>query len=113
MAIAAARAWQEGDAGEVLGATASFVERLADFSAVYDLDVFGGGHSTLLEVAAKQGLVYKPCGAGGGDVGVVLGDSAGCIANFTERAVNMGFKLLDLDLGGTDVEGLTVEWMHD
>ena len=112
-AVEAAAAWQGGAVAAVLAATDDFVSSLADFSATYDLDVFGGGHSALIELAAKQGLVYKPCGAGGGDVGVVLGDTADRVAHFTKCAEENGFKLLDLDLVGSDVEGLTVEWMHD
>jgi phosphomevalonate kinase len=112
-ATEAAAAWQRGTVTEVLDATAGFVGVLADFSATYALDVFGGGHAALLELAARQRLVYKPCGAGGGDVGVVLGDSAKRIEEFVERSLDMGFKPLDLDLSRPDVEGLTVEWMHD
>jgi phosphomevalonate kinase len=109
----AAAAWQRGNAAEVLDATESFVGVLADFSATYALDVFGGGHAALVELAAQQRLVYKPCGAGGGDVGVVFGDSAERIQEFVDRSLDIGFKPLDLDLSRPDVEGLTVEWMHD
>lgn len=113
-AVSAADAWQQGDAGRVLEATARFARTLADFSHAYGLDVFGGGHAALAELAAGRGLVYKPCGAGGGDVGVVLGDDATAIARFVELAAPSGFVALDVRLGGkTDVEGLTVEWTHD
>jgi hypothetical protein len=43
----------------------------------------------------------------------VLGDSAERIEEFVDRSLDMGFKPLDLDLSRPDVEGLTVEWMHD
>lgn len=113
-AVSAADAWQQGDAGRVLEATACFARTLADFSDAYALDVFGGGHAALAELAASRGLVYKPCGAGGGDVGVVLGDDAAAIARFAELAAASGFVALDVRLGGkAKVEGLTVEWTHD
>ena len=113
-AAGAADAWQQGNADQVLHATARFAQTLAKFSDAYGLDVFGGGHAALAELAQARGLVYKPCGAGGGDIGVVLGDDAAAIARFAERAAASGFVALDVRLGGkTEVEGLAVEWTHD
>ena len=113
-ARSAADAWQGGDVQAVLAATAGFTRTLKRFSDTYALDVFGGGHASLTELAESQGLVYKPCGAGGGDVGIVLGDNTEGIAQFVERATASGFTELDVRLGGkTEVEGLSVEWTHD
>ncbi len=110
----AAEAWQRGDADEVLDATARLSRTLAAFSEAYDLEVFGGGHAALVELAAEQGLVYKPCGAGGGDIGVVLGSAADRVADFARAATDEGFTTLDIDVGGkADVKGLTIEWTHD
>ncbi len=110
----AADAWQGGEADRVLEATGRFATTLADFSRAYHLDVYGAGHEALAELAAKQGLVYKPCGAGGGDIGVVLGDDATRVEDFVHAATDRGFTRLDCELGGKEeVEGLTIKWMPD
>jgi len=52
-----------------------YIERLRRFSVDYDLGIFDAGHDELVNEAQDAGLVYKPCGAGGGDVGILLGTS--------------------------------------
>ncbi len=110
----AADAWEGGCADRVLESTGRFAATLADFSRAYHLDVYGAGHEALAGLAAEQGLVYKPCGAGGGDVGIVLGDDANRVEVFVRAATEKGFTRMDCELGGkAEVEGLTIEWTHD
>ncbi len=107
----AADAWGSGEAGTALDATARFTEVLDSFSAAYGLEVFAAGHRALRELADERGLVYKPCGAGGGDAGVVLGTSPGAVEDFVDRAGHEGYVPLPVALGGrSEVKGLTVEW---
>jgi phosphomevalonate kinase len=51
--------------------------------------------------AARHGVVYKPCGAGGGDVGVALSASKACIDDFIAAAAGMGFRQLPLSIDDT------------
>lgn len=104
-AEAAAEAWAGGNADHVLAATAAFTEALRSFSNEQDLDVFGAGHDAIARAADRQGLVYKPCGAGGGDVGIVLGRNDASIASFAESAEARGFRQLDIAL---DPDGVRV-----
>jgi phosphomevalonate kinase len=46
------------------------------------LGIFDAGHAELVTAAEAAGLVYKPCGAGGGDVGILLGDDAAAVDSF-------------------------------
>jgi phosphomevalonate kinase len=59
----------------------------------------------MVELAAEQGVVYKPCGAGGGDVGIALSASKTCIDDFTAAAAKTGFQQLPLCI---DETGLVV-----
>jgi len=108
-----AAAWQTGDAGAVLTATRAWVTALAAFSDAHGLDVFAAGHAGLTALAREQGLVYKPCGAGGGDVGVVLGNEAAAVDEFAQSAVARGFERLPSKLGMARIEGLGVEWTQE
>ncbi|MEM8815619.1 MAG: hypothetical protein AAGE85_07310 [Pseudomonadota bacterium] len=114
-AAAAAAAWERGTAAAVLEATSAWVDALAAFSDAYSLDVFAAGHDRLVALARNEGLVYKPCGAGGGDIGVLLGADPERIERFASRAEAAGFQRLPLRLSdtATGIEGLSVEWMQD
>jgi len=93
---AAAAAWQSGDAGAVLDGVAAWVDALGRFSIDHDLGVFDAGHAALVDAAAGESLVYKPCGAGGGDIGVVLGTDRAALDAFGAAAAAHGFTATDL-----------------
>jgi phosphomevalonate kinase len=49
-----------------------YIEQLREFSIDHDLGIFDAGHDEIHGAASAANLVYKPCGAGGGDVGIVF-----------------------------------------
>ncbi len=75
-----ARAWRSGS--RVLDAFPAYIETLRQFSVDHDLGIFDAGHDKLVTDAAAAGLVYKPCGAGGGDIGILLGSSGVALDEF-------------------------------
>jgi len=79
-AEAMAAAWTS--AAAVLDAYPSYIEQLRQFSDAHDLGIFAAGHERLSREAAAAGLIYKPCGAGGGDVGILLGASDAPLDDF-------------------------------
>ena len=91
-----ASAWESGSAGEVLARYHESIEVLQEFSADHDLGVFDAGHDELTALAAKAGLVYKPCGAGGGDIGILLAHDAERADAFIAESLPMNFRALDL-----------------
>jgi len=98
-------AWLEDGVGQVIRSFADYTTALAIFSDDHDLGIFDAGHAGMVELAAEQGVVYKPCGAGGGDVGIALSASKTCIDDFTAAAAEMGFQQLPLCI---DETGLVV-----
>ncbi len=76
-------AWQSADA--LMEAYPAYIEALRQFSVDHGLGIFEAGHDTLASEAAAAGHVYKPCGAGGGDVGVLLGRSEDELDEFVAR----------------------------
>ena len=75
-----ASAWSSATA--VLGEFPAYIDALHEFSVDHDLGIFDAGHGKLADEARAAGLVYKPCGAGGGDVGVLLGPSVQALDEF-------------------------------
>ena len=100
-----AAAWRVGNAGEILSNYHDYIDCLQDFSTDHDLGIFDAGHADILHAANADNLIYKPCGAGGGDVGIVLGTDDERLDTFTRR-LNEKYRVLDWQLG--DV-GATVE----
>jgi phosphomevalonate kinase len=98
-------AWADADAAEVISLFRSYTEILVRFSDDHDLGIFDHGHAALLDMASDCGVVYKPCGAGGGDVGMVLALSKDAMDRFTSEAASNDFVDLALSI---DDDGLTV-----
>jgi phosphomevalonate kinase len=97
-----ARAWCSATA--VLREYPAYIETLRQFSVDHDLGIFDAGHEQLATAAAAAGLVYKPCGAGGGDVGVLLGADDKQLQDFMADQVASGCQILDCKLEPNGVE---------
>ena len=93
-----ASAWESGSTDEVLARYREYISVLQEFSADHDLGVFDAGHDELAALAAAAGLVYKPCGAGGGDIGILLADNGARADKFVAESLPGGFRVLDLQL---------------
>ncbi len=71
---------------------------LRDYSDSLNLDIFAAGHDLLADAADDLGVVYKPCGAGGGDIGMVLAHEDSGVEMFSTLARANGFEALDVEL---------------
>jgi phosphomevalonate kinase len=103
-ATIAAAAWQSGDAAAIIATCGEYTAALMKFSIDHGLGIFEAGHDALVEHAYADGLVYKPCGAGGGDIGIVLATDTAQLNAFVERAGESGFRHLDFDIDMTGVQ---------
>jgi len=82
-----AAAWASGCTATVLEVYRGYVAALSTFSDDHDLGIFDSGHAELAAAASGAGVVYKPCGAGGGDTGVCLAADAEALARFLSGEV--------------------------
>ncbi len=105
-AEATAGAWRSGSADAVLAELRTYVDVLRQFSVDHDLGIFDAGHEELTEAAMVDGLVYKPAGAGGGDIGVLFGRSETEVDAFIERHRNLVHGVVDC---GLDPNGVRME----
>lgn len=88
--------WQSGDAEKLLSGYRSYMDALTRFDGAHGLGIFDGGHADL--TLAEPDLIYKPCGAGGGDVGVALSTDRDRLDRFAARAAERGVLRLDVEL---------------
>ena len=97
-----AAAWRSSDANQVIAEYRAYCEQLHKFSVDHDLGIFDAGHAELWHAAGTAGLIYKPCGAGGGDIGILLGtDDAELEAFIATHAANS--SVLDCEMSPAGV----------
>ena len=99
-----AEAWRDGSVDVLLRRFREYIEVLQEFDADHELGIFGAGHAELTAMAAHAGLVYKPCGAGGGDIGILLSDDAARADAFIAESLPGEFRALDLQLDERGVQ---------
>lgn len=93
--VAAARA---GDCGRFLDGIAEYAVCLRDLGKRSGIEIYSPPHRTLAALAIESGLVYKPCGAGGGDLGVILGADAERVDRLAARADESGYPPIDISI---------------
>jgi phosphomevalonate kinase len=107
VASAVADAWCTGRVDDVLGAYKfMYIQALRKFSVDHDLGIFDSGHEALTEAAMADDLIYKPAGAGGGDIGVLIGRSDNELDAFLDRHRDLVHSVVPcaLDSAGVRLE---------
>ena len=97
-----ALAWCSNDARQVIAGYRDYCEQLHQFSVDHDLGIFDAGHAELWQAASAAGLTYKPCGAGGGDIGILLGMDKVELDAFTSKHSG-DCSVLDCEMSPTGV----------
>ncbi len=99
-----ASAWSLGDADQILDSFPAYIDALMQFSVDHDLGIFDAGHEELARLAIDDGIVYKPCGAGGGDIGIALAACEHDLEEFCDQASRRNFSILDISLEDDGLE---------
>lgn len=97
---------RRGDTASLLDAVRHYSELLVRLGDASETDIVSAEHCRISDLAAEAGAAYKPCGAGGGDVGMVFSDNSASIKHLREVLESAGFGIVPLD---TDQAGLQVE----
>ena len=84
------------DATMLLEAVAAYARALDHLGVASGLDIISAEHRALGALAARHGVTYKTCGAGGGDVGIAVTTDADRLQAFGQAATGAGFTLLNL-----------------
>ena len=74
---------------------------LMDLDNAAKLKIFSADQREVDKIAADFGLVYKPCGAGGGDIGIAFADTEQqpmVLDNFRNAATAAGFYCPTLEM---------------
>ena len=101
-----AEAWRSGYTNNILSEYVSYIGVLRQFSVDHDLGIFDAGHEQLTDAATLNGLVYKPAGAGGGDIGLLFGRNESELEHFVAENSELVHAVLPCDL---DSDGVRLE----
>ena len=101
-----AEAWASGDAQRILIEYLAYIGVLRQFSVDHELGIFDAGHEELTDAAVTDGLVYKPAGAGGGDIGVLFGTDDRQLDAFVTRHSDLVHRIVSC---APDKRGVSLE----
>jgi len=74
-----------GEAHRIIKECGRYNEHLRQFIVDHELGIFDAGHEEIRRAAGDANLMYKPCGAGGGDVGIVFGTDDAALDSFIDE----------------------------
>ena len=80
-----------------LDALGDYAEALRGLDRAAGLGIYSAGHRQAEALAKVHKLAYKPCGAGGGDIGAAFAESSAQFAGFEAAAEKAGLTVLDLE----------------
>ncbi len=92
------------DAEAFLEALAVYAEALERLDRAASIGIFGPAHRSGQGIAERVGVVYKPCGAGGGDAGIGVARDASVAAAFARQAAQAGLTVVPMAFGGRGVD---------
>lgn len=96
-----------GDAAGFLACAASYANDLRALGLASGVEIYSDEHVAIAAIAARhQGVVYKPCGAGGGDVGVLFATDPDSLTAAVAQLAAAGFASVPL---AVDTTGLRIE----
>ncbi len=106
VATQAANAFEKANTRAFLAACAQYAEGLQGLGETLEAPIVSGPHRRLSVLAHASGAVYKPSGAGGGDIGVAFGDDPDGLDRMARSAAEAGFPTLTIDVDPLGVEVL-------
>ncbi len=80
-----------------------YVSRLKAMDEAAGLGIFSEAHDQLRTLANQAQVVYKPCGAGGGDIGIAVSDDPSHLEELIALAIRDSFLTLDLEIAAHGV----------
>lgn len=92
------------ESADPLDALSRYVAALEQLDRAASLGIFSEPHRQLAQLAMTAGVVYKPCGAGGGDIGAAFASDAAAADRFTRLAADHGFLPIALETAPDGIE---------
>lgn len=98
-----ANTWAHQQSTNILVSLGAYTESLYQFNLAHGLGIFDAGHDTLYAASVSTDVLYKPCGAGGGDIGIALGLDASALEDYVAEVEKLGFRELSVAMDSNGV----------
>ncbi|MFA5667636.1 MAG: hypothetical protein WC967_00200 [Balneolaceae bacterium] len=95
-------AFRNGDTERFLAIVDDFIEQERKLGEASDTEIISEAHLQILEAVKDAGGVYKPSGAGSGDIGVAFCNNLDTAQKIMRAVESKGFDKLDLSLQKTE-----------
>jgi len=76
---------------------ARYIHALRVLDEAATIGIFSAEHLQIATVAERMNVLYKPCGAGGGDLGVAISDDQNALQRFSTE-IDHNFAVIDLEM---------------
>lgn len=96
-------AYRERRMEAFLTAAQNFYNALKRLGNESNTSIISKPHRELAEMAARHGLVYKPSGAGGGDIGLLFASSFETLEKVKIKVAKAGYKIIDVEISADGV----------
>jgi phosphomevalonate kinase len=89
-------AWDTQDSATIIELMQKYNTYIKQLNEKFNLGIFTDEHRRLMEIAKKTDIFYKPSGAGGGDLGLVMTNSEKKLTEFLTKLSDNNYQTLDL-----------------
>ena len=90
------QAWHQSNSSDILNLLKKQNTLIKQLDHDFDLGIYTQEHNKILDLAESIDLFYKPSGAGGGDLGIIISDDALKMEKFGNELSNMNHYVIDL-----------------
>ena len=88
--------WKSRDVNLILDLMTEYNLLIRQMNQEFDLGIYTKEHQILFDLALNSKLLYKPSGAGGGDLGFILSTNKKQLEKFTNILKDSNFQTIDL-----------------
>ena len=89
-------AWDAQDSAKIVELMQKYNTFIKQLNEKFNLGIFTDEHKRLIDLARSADIFYKPSGAGGGDLGLVMTNSEKKLTQFLTKLSDNNYQTIDL-----------------
>jgi len=89
-------AYNENNPDEIINSIKKYSDLIIEMDRTLNIGIYSETDKEISILAEKEGLFYKPSGAGGGDLGIIIGESDSILNQFIDRLNKLRIRQIKL-----------------